>query len=95
MQFILIQAIQNPLQFGMTKIQHDRIPEDRQAMISLPIMSYSHDSGTTISEPIGTLALETSTHPADTQWMEQGFQVSENVSKRLALWETVIRRLLN
>lgn len=38
MQFILIQAIQNPLQFGMIKIQHDRIPEDRQATISLTII---------------------------------------------------------
>lgn len=84
--------------WGMTRAQHDRVPLDRQAMLSTPIWGYpdaekeAKDDPTV--EPIGTLSIDSSTPLADTGWLEGPSSLRAEVAKRMAYWENVIRKLL-
>jgi hypothetical protein len=87
-----------PLEFQsrwrMTQSQQNKIPKDRNAMMSFPIFRpEAQDASSDIRERhlLGTLSVDSSTHLADTNWIGEGGVVAVELGKK---WAGVLAKLL-
>jgi NTE family protein len=101
----LEEAARDPLAWGMTKEQHNRVPRDRKAMVSVPIFKpqiaalEAGDERKASLHVMGTLSVDTTTALADTYWIkdlpERVRVVNADLVKVLATWAEGIGRLLS
>ena len=96
----LVEARRVPSEWGMTALQAGKLPDDRLAMLSLPIPRFEGPGDPADSDPrdrnLGTLTLDSSTPLAYTSWVEEGSASGprREVVELIHLWLAVIQRLL-
>lgn len=89
----LEDAARDPGAWRMTRQEHDRVPPDRKAMVSVPIWGVNEADVGPRGTPVGTLSVDTSTPLADTLWRE-GPGIRSDLIARMLLWEYVVGHLL-
>jgi NTE family protein len=93
----LAAAAEDPAKWGMTKEQHDKVPQSRKSMLSVPIhRPWQFGEGAPPS-PVGTLSVDSETPLADTGWLEQtsyGPVAHADVVRIMMAWAYIVHRLL-
>lgn len=95
----LEEAAVSPEDWGMTLVQHAKVPANRKAMLCVPIHRQRRTDETGTPMPIATLAVDTVTALARTGWLarspgSEDLSPSQEVVAIMVSWANVLYRLL-